>query len=82
MDNKRMPEPDPRRAAPGPDGQVQGEGDYISARKYQKEQHQFAENEGLVKKKAREAADAIESVEGEELEKARQASAQRGRTGV
>ncbi len=80
MDNKRTPEPDPRRVNPGPDGQVQGEGDYISARKYQKEQHQFAENEGLVKKKAREAADALDSVEGEDLESAREAAAQRGRT--
>ncbi len=79
MDNKRVPEPDPRRAKPAPDGEVQGDG--VPDRMSQKKTRQFAENEGLVKKTTRDA-DGIESVEGDEVERARQAAAQRGRTGV
>ncbi len=51
-----------------------GEGDYESARKYQKEQHQFAK-QGQVKEKAREAADALDSPEGKDLERARRETA-------
>lgn len=51
-----------------------GEGDYESARKFQKSQHQFAK-EGPVKQKGREAAEALEGREGAELERARQKSA-------
>lgn len=47
-----------------------GEGSYDGAEKYQKAQHDYAKS-GDVKKKAREAADALESEEGKELEKAR-----------
>lgn len=53
---------------------IQGEGDYISGRKYQEAQHRFAE-EGPVEEAGREAADALDGPEGEELEKARRASA-------
>jgi hypothetical protein len=53
---------------------IQGEGDYISARKYQEAQHKFAED-GPVEEKAKEAKEALEGPEGEELEAARQASA-------
>ena len=60
-------------AEPNKDG-VQGEGDYISARKYQEAQHKFAKD-GPVKEKAKEAEDALDGPEGEELEAARVESA-------
>ncbi|MGH7009657.1 MAG: hypothetical protein ACREEX_02355 [Caulobacteraceae bacterium] len=53
---------------------VQGEGDYISARKFDEEEARFVKS-GKVKGKAREAAKALGGPEGEELEKARKASA-------
>ncbi len=56
------------------DGQVQGEGDYVSARRYQKEQHAFAES-GKVEKAAKDAEAALEGPEGEELEQAREETA-------
>ncbi len=56
-------------------GQVQGEGDYVSAKKYQDAQHEFAKDEGKVEKKAKEAEDALEGPEGAELEQARQEAA-------
>jgi hypothetical protein len=56
-------------------GQVQGEGDYASAKRYQKAQHDFAKDEGKVEKKAKEAEDALDGPEGAELERARQESA-------
>jgi hypothetical protein len=52
------------------DNKIQGEGDYISGRKYQEMQHEFAEK-GPVKQKAREAEEALDSPEGDELEEAR-----------
>lgn len=54
---------------------VQGEGDYVSARRFQKEETAFAKS-GKVEKKAREAADAVDGPEGAELEAARKASAE------
>ena len=51
-----------------------GEGSYDGTEKFQKEQHKFAKD-GPVKQKAREAADALDSAEAEELERARKASA-------
>lgn len=56
-------------------GQVQGEGDYVSARRYQKAQHEFAKDKGKVEKKAKQAESAIEGPEGAELERARRESA-------
>ncbi|MDZ4375176.1 MAG: hypothetical protein U1C74_27650 [Phenylobacterium sp.] len=53
---------------------IQGEGDYVSAKRYQKAQHEFAEN-GPVEEKAREAEQALDGPEGAELEKARKDSA-------
>lgn len=50
--------------------QIQGEGNYDAARKYQKEQHDFAKN-GPVEQKAIEAEEALDGPEGEELERAR-----------
>jgi hypothetical protein len=52
------------------DNKIQGEGDYVSGRKYQEMQHEFAKK-GDVEKKAREAEEALDGPEGEELEKAR-----------
>lgn len=49
---------------------IQGEGDYESARRYQKDQHEFAKK-GPVEQKAREAEEALDGPEAEELEKAR-----------
>ena len=50
--------------------QIQGEGNYDAARRYDKEQAKFAKS-GKVDKKAREAEDALGGPEGEELERAR-----------
>jgi hypothetical protein len=52
------------------DNKIQGEGDYISGKKYQEMQHEFAKT-GPVAEKAREAEEALDGPEGEELEKAR-----------
>ncbi len=52
----------------------QGEGNYEAAREFQEAQHEFAKS-GQVEERAREAAEAIESEEGAELEKAREAAA-------
>jgi hypothetical protein len=54
---------------------VQGEGDYISARRFDEEERSFVQK-GPVEQKAREAADALDGPEGPELEAARKASAQ------
>ena len=53
------------------DNKIQGEGDYVSGKKYQDMQHEFAKS-GDVERKAREAEQALDGPEGEELEEARQ----------
>jgi hypothetical protein len=53
---------------------IQGEGDYVSGRKFQDMQHEFAKS-GPVTEKAREAEEALDGPEGEELEQARQDTA-------
>jgi hypothetical protein len=50
--------------------QIQGEGNYDAARRYDKEQHEFAKS-GEVDRKAREAEEALDGPEGESLERAR-----------
>ena len=50
---------------------LEGEGSYEGSRAFIKEQHAFAKS-GQVEKKAREAANALDGPEGEELERARQ----------
>ena len=50
--------------------QIQGEGNYDAGRRYQKEQQEFAKS-GKVEPKAREAEEALDGPEGEELERAR-----------
>lgn len=52
---------------------IQGEGDYVSGRKYQEMQTDFAKN-GPVERKAREAEEALDGPEGEALEEARRES--------
>ena len=52
------------------DEKIQGEGDYISGKKYQEMQHEFAEK-GPVAEKAREAEEALDGPEAADLEKAR-----------
>jgi hypothetical protein len=54
---------------------VQGEGDYIAAKKFQDEERSFVKT-GPVERKAREAADALDGPEAEVLETARRISAQ------
>jgi hypothetical protein len=49
---------------------VQGEGDYIAAKRFDDEERSFVES-GRVEQKARDAADALDGPEGEELERAR-----------
>jgi hypothetical protein len=54
---------------------IQGEGDYISGKRYQKAQHEFAQS-GKVDKAAHEAEDALDGPEGAELEQARRETSQ------
>ncbi len=51
-------------------GDLQGEGNYDAARKYDAEQAEFAKS-GKVEQGAREAEEALDGPEGEELERAR-----------
>ncbi len=52
------------------DNKIQGEGDYEAARKFDKDEREFVAKGG-VEKKAREAEQALDGPEGEELERAR-----------
>ena len=56
------------------DNKIQGEGDYVSGKKFQDMQHEFAKN-GPVQQKAREAEEALDGPEGAALEQARQETA-------
>jgi hypothetical protein len=53
------------------DKDLQGEGNYDAARRYDEEQEKFAKS-GKVEQKAKEAEEALDGPEGEELERARQ----------
>ena len=55
------------------DTKIQGEGDYEAARRFQDQQHEFAKS-GPVEEKAREAEEALDGPEGEDLERARKAT--------
>ena len=57
--------------------EIQGEGDYESARRFDADQRKFVES-GKVGEKAREAERALEGPEGDELERARRESARVG----
>jgi hypothetical protein len=54
---------------------IQGEGDYVSGRRFQEEERRFAQS-GRVEAGAREAADALGGPEAEELEAARRQAAE------
>jgi len=56
------------------EGEIQGEGDYVAGRRFQDAERSFAEQEALVRRKAREAADALGGSEAQELEAARRES--------
>ena len=58
---------------------IQGEGDYEAARRFDKDETWFVAS-GDVKKKAREAEEALDGPEGEALERARVKSG-KGETG-
>lgn len=57
--------------------QIQGEGNYDAGRRFQREERSFVEK-GPVEQKAREAEQALDSPEGEELERARRETGERG----
>ena len=69
----------PKTGAPD----IQGEGDYDAARKFDAEERAFIEKAGPdgVARKAREAEDALDGPEGEDLEQARRETGERGRMG-
>jgi hypothetical protein len=71
-----MAKRDPKAPAkkPATKSRIQGEGDYVSAKRFQQEERSFVES-GRVPAKAREAAEALDGPEGPELERARQVSA-------
>jgi hypothetical protein len=58
---------------------IQGEGNYDAARKFDAEERAFVKS-GQVEKKAKEAEDALDGPEGEELERARKETGERGTT--
>jgi hypothetical protein len=57
--------------------QIQGEGNYDAARRFDAEEEAFVKKGGI-EKKAREAAEALDGPEGEELERARKETGARG----
>ena len=59
-------------------GKIQGEGDYVSAKRYDDEQAAFAKS-GKVEEAAKAAEAALEGPEGEALEKARRETAHPGK---
>ena len=59
--------------------QIQGEGNYDAARKFDAEERAFVES-GKVEQKAKEAEEALDGPEGAELERARQETGARGTT--
>lgn len=58
--------------------QIQGEGNYDAARRFDRDEEKFVKT-GPVEQKAREAAEALDGPEGEELERARRETGE-GRT--
>jgi hypothetical protein len=61
----------------GDKSQIQGEGNYDAGRKFDADERAFVEK-GDYEKKAREAAEALDGPEGEELEAARKETGARG----
>jgi hypothetical protein len=58
--------------------QIQGEGNYDAARRFDKEETDFAKS-GQVEKKAREAEQALDGPEAADLERARKETGDRGK---
>lgn len=58
---------------------IQGEGNYDAARKFDAEERAFVKS-GQVEQKAKEAEAALDGPEGEELERARQETGERGKS--
>lgn len=58
---------------------IQGEGNYDAARKFDAEQRAFVSS-GQVEQKAKAAEEALDGPEGAELERARKATGERGQT--
>jgi len=58
---------------------IQGEGNYDAARKFDAEERAFVKS-GQVEQKAKEAEEALDGPEGADLERARQETGQRGQT--
>jgi hypothetical protein len=58
---------------------IQGEGNYDAARKFDAEERAFVKS-GKVEQKAKEAEQALDGPEGEELERARKETGERGAT--
>lgn len=56
------------------DNKIQGEGDYEAARRFRESEEKFV-REAPVEQKAREAEEALDGPEGEDLERARQETA-------
>jgi hypothetical protein len=63
-----------------PSSQVQGEGNYDAARKFDAEEQAFVKKGG-VEPKAKEAEDALDGPEGADLERARKETGERGHMG-
>lgn len=74
---KRQKPVSQKAVSAGPN-EVQGEGDYDAARRFDAEQEAFAKDPAQVKRKAREAADALDSEEGQELRAAEEKARRRG----
>jgi len=60
--------------------QIQGEGNYDAARKFDAEEREFVKS-GEVEQKAKEAEDALDGPEAEDLERARKETGERGHMG-
>jgi hypothetical protein len=56
---------------------IQGEGNYDAARKFDDEERAFVKS-GQVEQKAKEAEEALDGPEGDELERARKETGERG----
>jgi hypothetical protein len=59
---------------------IQGEGNYDAARKFDAEERAFVEKGGI-EQKAKEAEQALDGPEGEDLERARKAADEHGKMG-
>ncbi|HEX2817845.1 MAG TPA: hypothetical protein VHN39_15745 [Phenylobacterium sp.] len=63
-----------------PSSQIQGEGNYDAARKFDGEERAFVKKGGI-EQKAKEAEQALDGAEGVDLEKARKETGERGQMG-